>query len=593
MRFAAVLALTTAAWAVPSPIVDAQQPARRAGEMVRVNITSPEVIAAANAGVHLLETRLGKDYVTYTLISAQTQVVKGTKYVMVLKARENVPCRGSSIDPICASKPKEITITVVDVPWGAADRYTLLDYSMAAPRIPAAGSGHLAGGMSPADIASEAVIAAAKEGMRLLNLNRLNGTGLGASRLTAIEIVRLVSAQKQVVTGTKYKIVLEAGESQCANDGQAHDLSACPVIIPKQYTITVVDTQWHTPRYILLGHFEQALMHAPRDCVNGDARAECVNPPGCPRVKCAVVMCSTGQAPVHEWVRGCRQCFVCPSMPDDPPPHSPPLVGGWRHLSTTDPRVLLATKAALGMHNKGLEVGSISLLQVVSASSQMVAGMKLRITFKGGPMTCPSTKSERIMSWLSAGHANGTLNQFGDESDAVYLGGSPLFDERTGSTLNLEDYVVRMHPNEPWDRSCRVEAADQATYVLVVVDKPWKPQRYTVVSFDNAADIKDTQGPDPDTESERHGIPLGLMIFAIAGVFFVGVAVWQCRKHGTDINTMMISATPVHTAIVKSSTPRSQQQSESAFEDGDFEIQGDEKEDTQLVPWSSPSKSQV
>ena len=47
-----------------------------------------------------------------------------------------------------------------------------------------------------------------------------------------------------------------------------------------------------------------------------------------------------------------------------------------------------------------------------------------------------------INLWL----AQHELNQFGDPAGTMYTGGTPLFDERTGQTMNRIDYLLRNHP---------------------------------------------------------------------------------------------------------------------------------------------------
>ncbi len=37
-------------------------------------------------------------------------------------------------------------------------------------------------------------------------------------------------------------------------------------------------------------------------------------------------------------------------------------------------------------------------------------------------------------------------NEFGDPPDTVYAGGTPLFDERTGRTLDRYEYILKRHP---------------------------------------------------------------------------------------------------------------------------------------------------
>jgi len=38
------------------------------------------------------------------------------------------------------------------------------------------------------------------------------------------------------------------------------------------------------------------------------------------------------------------------------------------------------------------------------------------------------------------------LNQYGDPVGTMYAGGTPLFDERTGQTMDRIDHLVRKHP---------------------------------------------------------------------------------------------------------------------------------------------------
>jgi len=48
----------------------------------------------------------------------------------------------------------------------------------------------------------------------------------------------------------------------------------------------------------------------------------------------------------------------------------------------------------------------------------------------------------RIDDWI---RANGR-NQYGDAPDTVYAGGTPLFNEMTGRTLDRYDYILKRHP---------------------------------------------------------------------------------------------------------------------------------------------------
>ena len=48
----------------------------------------------------------------------------------------------------------------------------------------------------------------------------------------------------------------------------------------------------------------------------------------------------------------------------------------------------------------------------------------------------------RIDQWIRE-HG---LNQYGDAKDTVYAGGTPLFNEMTGRTLDRYEYILKRHP---------------------------------------------------------------------------------------------------------------------------------------------------
>jgi hypothetical protein len=55
----------------------------------------------------------------------------------------------------------------------------------------------------------------------------------------------------------------------------------------------------------------------------------------------------------------------------------------------------------------------------------------------------------RIDAWLEAN--SDSLNQYGDPEETMYAGGTPLFDERTGQPVSKYEYIVRQHPDRPWN----------------------------------------------------------------------------------------------------------------------------------------------
>ena len=52
----------------------------------------------------------------------------------------------------------------------------------------------------------------------------------------------------------------------------------------------------------------------------------------------------------------------------------------------------------------------------------------------------------KIEAWIK----ENDLNRYGDPKDRVYIGGTPLFDERSGQRIDRYDYILRNHPDRPW-----------------------------------------------------------------------------------------------------------------------------------------------
>lgn len=49
---------------------------------------------------------------------------------------------------------------------------------------------------------------------------------------------------------------------------------------------------------------------------------------------------------------------------------------------------------------------------------------------------------KRVDNWI---RENGR-NEFGDDPGAVYAGGTPLFNEMTGRSLDRYEYILKRHP---------------------------------------------------------------------------------------------------------------------------------------------------
>ena len=86
----------------------------------------------------------------------------------------------------------------------------------------------------------------------------------------------------------------------------------------------------------------------------------------------------------------------------------------------------------------------------------VVLGLIILILFIGFLVFKPEQEAKKggisleekqlIETWI----LENDLNQYGDPKDTVYAGGTPLFDEKTGKTIDKYDYILRRHPDKPW-----------------------------------------------------------------------------------------------------------------------------------------------
>merc|ERR1712159_734955 len=155
--------------------------------------------------------------------------------------------------------------------------------------------------------------------------------------------VRVVQASRQVVSGMKYTIQIEMGESSCLKDFAGElTLDACPVSGSTQrYELSIWDQPWMDPRYQLTGHRAIAESSLPVD------------------------------------------------PPQDQPSPSPPLVGAPSTIATDDADMLSALSAGMSLLNQ--QSNSLYLhmpVRVVQASRQVVSGMKYTIQIEMGESSC-------------------------------------------------------------------------------------------------------------------------------------------------------------------------------------------------------------
>lgn len=55
-------------------------------------------------------------------------------------------------------------------------------------------------------------------------------------------------------------------------------------------------------------------------------------------------------------------------------------------------------------------------------------------------------EKQLIETWI----LENNLNQYGDPKDTVYIGGTPLFNEMTGESIDKYEYILRNYPDRPW-----------------------------------------------------------------------------------------------------------------------------------------------
>lgn len=60
----------------------------------------------------------------------------------------------------------------------------------------------------------------------------------------------------------------------------------------------------------------------------------------------------------------------------------------------------------------------------------------------------PNEERAMIDRWLKANAS--TLNEYGDPTGTAYTGATPLFDERTGTRVDVHTYIYMKHSDRPW-----------------------------------------------------------------------------------------------------------------------------------------------
>ena len=71
----------------------------------------------------------------------------------------------------------------------------------------------------------------------------------------------------------------------------------------------------------------------------------------------------------------------------------------------------------------------------------IIAGSSVLAAQAGDPQAQPPQEEQKdILAWLE--RSSDSLNTYGDPADAMYMGGSPLFNERTGEFKDKFQYII-------------------------------------------------------------------------------------------------------------------------------------------------------
>ena len=76
-----------------------------------------------------------------------------------------------------------------------------------------------------------------------------------------------------------------------------------------------------------------------------------------------------------------------------------------------------------------------------------VSFSKLEVEQKiGQEVFISETEKQLIEAWMR----ENDLNRYGDIKDMVYIGATPLFNERTGQSIDRYEYILERHSDRPW-----------------------------------------------------------------------------------------------------------------------------------------------
>ena len=111
-------------------------------------------------------------------------------------------------------------------------------------------------------------------------------------------------------------------------------------------------------------------------------------------------------------------------------------------------------KAEKASHSwtRWLVVGAITLGFSYLLASTFIANRQITNALPQQDNEAKSTmdtdEKEKIDAWIKANN----LNDYGDPADTAYTGGTPLFNEATGESIDKYEYIINKFPDKPWNR---------------------------------------------------------------------------------------------------------------------------------------------
>lgn len=76
----------------------------------------------------------------------------------------------------------------------------------------------------------------------------------------------------------------------------------------------------------------------------------------------------------------------------------------------------------------------------------LILGTAVFVILQKQEVSISEAEKQQIEAWI----IGQDLNQYGEPKDTVYMGGTPLFDEKTGKTIGRYEYILRRHQDRPW-----------------------------------------------------------------------------------------------------------------------------------------------